>query len=84
MTFFIFRDEDLTNILLYGNQIYHDKTNQITLMHVIRYIKDSKKFDKLLFNPPETIADFLHFYHFFFFLTNIRCKAFLYQVLNFC
>ena len=32
------RDESLTNILLYGNQIYDDKTNQIILMHVIRSI----------------------------------------------
>ena len=32
------RDENLTNILLYGNQIYDDKTNQIVLMHVIRYM----------------------------------------------
>ena len=29
-----FRDENLTNILLYGNQIYGDKTNQIILMQV--------------------------------------------------
>ena len=44
------RDENLTNILLYGNQIYDDKTNQIILMHVIRYIKDSQRFDGPLFN----------------------------------
>ena len=44
------RDENLTNILLYGNQKYDDKTNQITLMHVIRYIKDSQRFDELLFS----------------------------------
>ena len=29
------RDADLTNILLYGNQIYESKTNQIILMHAI-------------------------------------------------
>ena len=29
------RDENFTNILLYGNQIYNDKTNQMILMHVI-------------------------------------------------
>ena len=40
-------DENLTNIVLYGNQIYDKKTNQITLMHVIRYIKDSQRFDEL-------------------------------------
>ena len=40
-----------TNILLYSNQIYDDKTNQIILMHVIRYIKDSQAFDESLFNP---------------------------------
>ena len=34
------RNENLTNILLYGNQIYDDKTNQIILMHIIRYIKN--------------------------------------------
>ena len=45
------RDEYLTNILLYDNQIYDDKTNQITLMHIIRYIKDSQRFDEPLFNP---------------------------------
>ena len=33
-----FKDENLTNILLYRNQINDDKTNQIILMHVIRYI----------------------------------------------
>ena len=45
------RNENLTNILLYGNQKYYDKTNQVILMHVIRYIKDSQRFDKPLFNP---------------------------------
>ena len=44
------RNENLTNILLYGNQIY-DKTNQIILMHVMQYIKDSKRFDESVFNP---------------------------------
>ena len=36
------RVENLTNILLYGNQIYDNKTHQIILMHAIRYIKDSQ------------------------------------------
>ena len=36
------RDENLTNILLYDNQKYDDKTNQIILMHVIRNIKIHK------------------------------------------
>ena len=45
------RDENLTNILLYGSQTYDDKTNQIISMSVIRYIKDSQRFDKSLFNP---------------------------------
>ena len=36
------KDENLTNILLYENQIYDNKTNQITLMHVTRYIIDSQ------------------------------------------
>ena len=45
------RDENLTNILLYGNQIYDDKINQIILMHVMRYIKDSKRFDESFLNP---------------------------------
>ena len=44
-------DENLANILLYGNQIYDDKTDQIILMHVIQYIKDSQRFDEPLFNP---------------------------------
>ena len=45
------RNENLTNILLYCNQIYDDKTNQIILMHIIRYTKDSQRFDKPLFKP---------------------------------
>ena len=44
------RDENLSNIL-YGNQKYDDKTNQISLMHVIQYIKDLQRFDEPLFNP---------------------------------
>ena len=46
-----FRNENITNNLLYGNQIYDDKTNQLTLMDVSQYIKDSKIFDELPFNP---------------------------------
>ena len=45
------RDKNLANILLYGNQIYTGKTNQIILMHVIRYIKDSQRFNEPLINP---------------------------------
>ena len=45
------RDENLTNILLYGNQIYDDKTNQIILIHAIQYIKDSQRFDGPLCKP---------------------------------
>ena len=45
------RDENLTNILLYGSQTYDDKTNQIISMSVIRYIKDSQRIDEPLFNP---------------------------------
>ena len=41
------RDENITNILLYGNQKYDDKTNQIILMHVRQYIEDSRRFDEL-------------------------------------
>ena len=41
-------DENLRNNLLYSND---DKTNQVILMHVIRYIKDSQRFDEPLFNP---------------------------------
>ena len=44
-------DENLANILLYGNQIYDGKSDQIILMHVIQYIKDSQRFDEPLFNP---------------------------------
>ena len=47
----ILRDENFTNILLYGNQKFDDKTNQIILMHLIRYIKDSQRFDEPHFNP---------------------------------
>ena len=42
------RDENLTNILLNGKRTYDDKTNQIILMHVIQYIKDSQSFDEPL------------------------------------
>ena len=52
------RDENLTNILLYGNQT--TKTNQIIVMQVIRYIKDSQRIDEPIFNSSQTIADFLH------------------------
>ena len=45
------KDENLTNILLLGNQINDNKTNQIILMQVIRCIKDSQRFDEPLFNP---------------------------------
>ena len=45
------RDENSTNILLYGNLMYEDKTNEIIVMHVIGYIKDLQRFDELLFNP---------------------------------
>ena len=45
------RDENLTSILLYyGNQIHNDKTNQMILIHVIRYNNDSQRFDEYLFN----------------------------------
>ena len=53
------RDKNCTNILLYGNQIHDDKTNQIILMHVIRYIKYSQRFDEPRFNSSESIAEFL-------------------------
>ena len=43
-------DANLTNVLLHGNQKYYDKTNQIILMHVIKYIKSSQIFNKSLFN----------------------------------
>ena len=43
------RDENLTKILLYSH-IHDDKTNQIILMHVIRYIKDSQRSDEPFFN----------------------------------
>ena len=49
------RDENLTNILLYGNQIYDDKTNQIFLMHVIQYIKDSESSDEPLLTRVELL-----------------------------
>ena len=47
-----FRDQNLTNIVLYDNQIYHNKTNKIILVHVIRYIKGLQRFDEPLVNPP--------------------------------
>ena len=44
------RDENLADILLCGNQIYGDKSNEIILMHEMRYIKDSQRFVETLFN----------------------------------
>ena len=55
-----FRHENLTNISLCDYQIYDDKTNQTILMHAIRYIKDSQRFNKPLFNSSYIIADCLH------------------------
>ena len=43
-------DENLTNILLYGNQIFDDKTNQVILIQVIRYTKDSQRSDEPFFS----------------------------------
>ena len=76
------RNEDLTNILLYGNQIYEDKTYQIILMHAIRYTKDSQRFDEPLFNPP-LIRPITHSIVFLI-STHIRCKVLFDQVFNFC
>ena len=45
------RDENPANMFLYGNQIYDDKTNQIILMDVIRYIKYLQGYDEPLLNP---------------------------------
>ena len=42
------RDENPANMFLYGNQIYDDKTNQIILMDVIRYIKYLQGYDEPL------------------------------------
>ena len=33
-------DENLTDILLYGNQIYDNKANQMILMQAIQYVKN--------------------------------------------
>ena len=43
-------DENLTNFLLYGNQVYDSKTNETILMHVMQYTKDSQRFDEPLSN----------------------------------
>ena len=45
------RDWNLINIFLLDNQIRDSKTNQIILMHSIRYIKDSQRFDEPHYNP---------------------------------
>ena len=49
------RDENITNILLYGNKIHDDKTNKIILMHLIRYIRDSQRFDEPLLIHPKLL-----------------------------
>ena len=43
-------DGNSTDILLYGNQIYDNKTNQMILIQVIQYIKNSRKIDGSIFN----------------------------------
>ena len=45
------RDENLTNILLYSNHTYDNKTNQIMLMHTAQYIEDMQRPDESLLNP---------------------------------
>ena len=49
------RDENITNILLYGNNIHDDKTNKIILMHLIQYIRDSQRFDEPLLIHPKLL-----------------------------
>ena len=54
------RDENLANILLYGNQMYEGKTNQITLIHATHnIIKIYKDLMNLFLVRPKTIGDFL-------------------------
>ena len=45
------RVENLTNILLYSNHSYDNKTNQITLMHTAQYIEDLQRSDESPLNP---------------------------------
>ena len=45
-----FSYDNLLNVLLYGYQKYDDKTNQIILMHNVRYKRGSQKFEESLFN----------------------------------
>ena len=45
-----FSHDNLLNVLLYGYQKYDDKTNQIILMHNVRYKRGSQKFEESLFN----------------------------------
>ena len=50
-------DENLTDILLYGNQTYDKKTNQMILMQVIQYIilKIHKKLMNLFLIRPKLL-----------------------------
>ena len=77
------KDENLTNILLYGNQIYDDQTNQIILMHVMQYIKDSQRFDEPLFKLSKNYCWLLTDLLVFLFLRHIRCKVFFIMCLIF-
>ena len=71
-----FRDENLINILLYGIHIYGDETNQILLMHVIRHIKDSQRFDETLLTRLKLLLTSYRFVSVSLFNTR-RYKAFL-------
>ena len=43
----IFPSEHLTDILLYGNNVYNDVTNKLILKQTIEYIRKSKRFDDI-------------------------------------
>lgn len=45
-----FSHDNLLNVLLYGYQKYDDKTNEIILMHNVRYKRGSQKFEESLFS----------------------------------
>ena len=71
------------NILLYGNQIYDDKTNQIILTHVMRYTKNSQRFDELLFITRLKLLLTSYRFVSISFFNPYKIDSF-YQVLNFC
>ena len=54
----ILPDNHLTDILLFGGNVYNDKTNKLIILETIEFIKISKRFNVLeAFNPGMELSD---------------------------